>query len=137
MIPAGRDLDALVAEKVMGFYVLPEKEIPGCDLGSTKLFCGKEPGIVPRWGHMDRVKRYSTEIAAAWEIVLKKGCFHLVRLVGGSFRCTFDDTRWAEGPSLWDDEVYESLPICVHEAIAETAPLAICLAALKAVGVEV
>lgn len=95
----GRELDMLVAEKVMSLKPL------------------------------GRVPHYSTDISAAWEVVEKinssKNKWTL-----NSLRCDPNDGKWQFGDidrdgSIWPDDKYDS------------APLAICLAALKAVGVEV
>lgn len=103
---AGRELDALIAEKVMG---LDGPQYPDCPTCGSANYCRETPYLP-----------YSTEIAAAWEVVEKlktpdvylevlshKGEPHWVcRIIGGKD------------------------PI---GAGAETAPHAICLAALKAV----
>lgn len=65
---------------------------------------------------------YSTEISAAWEVVEKFPAMQLFKYANG--------LGW---DCYWHAE---SGPLNVH-AQAETAPLAICLAALKALGVEV
>ncbi len=89
MLEAGRDLDALVAEKVMG---------------ETCLFTAPA---------------YSTDIAAAWQVVDK---LHAL-----SFYLEVGSAGW----------MARFANISATEASAATAPLAICLAALKAVGVTV
>lgn len=110
----GRDLDALVAERVMGF--LP----PG-------------PGMW--WTHPDNPlaryggpREYSTDIAAAWQVVERlHGVGDLLSLDYGKFHLDlWDDLHWQA--RFRDSEVH---------ACARTAPHAICLAALRAVGVEV
>ena len=69
---------------------------------------------------------YSTDIAAAWELVEK--------LNTAPFLCDFYLDRnadWEDGePGSWCAEFGPDLH---HKAFARTAPLAICLAALKAV----
>ena len=87
MIMAGRDLDALVAEK---FF---------------------------RWDSCDGTAcppAFSTKIAAAWEVVEKLDLFN------GAMLGKNAHGQWA----IWDNADEES-PV-----FAETAPLAICLAAL-------
>lgn len=66
--PAGRSLDALVAERVMGCKVIrPNGDrlltLCGCPLGQhgTRLSSEGPLGVPP----------YSTEIASAWEVVLE------------------------------------------------------------------
>lgn len=106
-MPAGRELDRLVAEKVFGstapHHIMPEYDLPP----------------------------FSTDMGAAWEVVRRMAergfpLWHLGALVTlgepseNSVFCQF-----AKGwPPTW------------VRAEAETAPQAICLAALKAVVVR-
>ena len=103
-MPAGRELDALVAEKVMGQETTEWTD----GLGGTGVtfFAPVEP--------------YSTDIAAAWEVAEK-----LIQTLGIAVEQPFHDGIWrctifGLWPKKW---------VC-H---GETAPLAICRAALKAV----
>lgn len=103
----GRELDALVAEKVMGWKSVEHRfEDP----------FHRWDGIAPEHGsHRFTVPDFSTDIAAAWEVVEKLNDLILERDV------TAEGTRYnvvIDGIETW----------------AETAPHAICLAALKAVG---
>lgn len=143
----GRALDALVAEKVMGLhrediaagslrtpYGTP---FPTCD---AALFFTPE-GLQeyqtdfrfennmflldiehPERGHWDILPHYSTDIAAAWQIVdhLRSGerGFNLFAANSASF------PAWI---ATFYPDAYED-----HEAAADTAPMAICLAALAA-----
>jgi hypothetical protein len=117
-----RELDALVAEKVMGWtwhdtMLCWYPSTPGATLNDTRSKQDWQP---------------STDISAAWEVVEKSTSFCEV--------------------SRWIDEATGKIEyVCGitigHKpdpsgdqpsvAIADTAPRAICLAALKAVGVEV
>lgn len=125
---AGRELDALIAEKVMGWEAVNDeleiaKREGNPDLvdsqrwhrrkvwfkGNEKMAC-EECGTLPA---------YSTDIAAAWEVVEKADLWSLYGSIGdGPYRACiqFEDR---EGLMT-----------------ADTAPLAICLAALKAVSQE-
>lgn len=101
-LQAGRELDALVAEKVMN-------DIPGKALGS---------------------RHYSTDMAAAWEVVTwlqAKGWAVWIGNEGedGTWTCLAGPPN----PNVILPEVTAEI-----ETDADTAPLAICLAALKAVG---
>lgn len=58
---AGRELDALVAEKVMGRNLTLEKELTEHEMWLSQLM----PEIIIHIPH------YSTDIAAAWEVVEK------------------------------------------------------------------
>jgi hypothetical protein len=119
---AGRELDALIAEQVMGWT---KRSIPDEIVGPEWYWCS-EAGpkqLVSSW-------RPSTEIHWAWMVVERlRGqhcCTKLYSDHGYVWECTlikeFDDPHAGEQPLFGQ---------------AETAPLAICLAALKAVGVEV
>ena len=98
---AGRELDALVAEKVMG--LTEEDWIAG-------------PTGLPR--------PYSTDIAAAWEVVEKLRGTHRPFLLSHDFQ---------DGFMKWPVVIVGFGAVVVHEG-QYGAPHAICLAALKAVG---
>ena len=100
-----RELDALVAERVLGQIVYWDKAIP----------------------------EYSKDIAAAWEIAQKLGIALIPQSSGDSFRwfaCDIESVLY-RGESI---EVYEKNDSGVS---GDSAPLAICLAALSSIGVEV
>ena len=105
---AGRDLDALIAERVMGWRRCADPNHgPECDYWWTDATSASEPG-----GCTGR--RFSTDIEDAWLVVekmIKRGGFEIQGDTDGHWVFF----RWAT-------------------AKAKTAPLAICLAALKAVG---
>lgn len=110
----GNELDALIAEKVMGHEV--------SRYGDTDAWYDEQ-------GHW--IKPYSTDIAAAWQVVNKIAdsrdphWFSIDRWYGTWV------AGWRCGDSAPDDPSWEL------EMTADTAPLAICLAALKAKGVKV
>ena len=107
---AGRELDALVAEKVMG--VKPEQ-----------VYCDISGRNISRYFDLEdrmRIESYSTDIGAAWQV--------LERVAESWLPCVMHNGM------TWIAE-FESL-IEFHTAYADTAPLAICRAALMAVGVE-
>jgi hypothetical protein len=115
---AGRDLDRLVAEKVMGGFS-GVGDIQVYTVGDVQ-YIGEEEEIVVG------LPRYSTDIAAAWEVLDKLG-----------------PEWWPEvGRMMYGEEWYCEIcrggptPADVgppFRVVAPTAPLAICLAALKAV----
>jgi len=119
-----RKIDALVAEHVMG---LPVREGPDPYVHAGTL----RPMSSNRWWlkgtahgcHYDwaTVPAYSTDIAAAWAVVEK---FETVTLykVGNIYDCGID----AEHPPDW--------PIVGTDQ--DSLPLAICLEALKAKGIN-
>lgn len=109
-----REIDRLVAERVMGWTNL---HVVGTRFGTTPE--GKSHRMVPQ---------YSTDISAAWEVVEK--------LRQSGYQGRID---WAR-PELGYECAFWSSPILPNEMQfprAETAPLAICLAALMVMGVSV
>lgn len=105
-LPPGRELDALIAEKVM--------QNP---LGRPSFEEGQK--------YFLDLQHYSTDIAAAWEVVERLGLaigINEVRPEEGKWICLKD---MGEGEG-WLFGIFEG-------AYADTAPHAICLAALKAV----
>ncbi len=118
MMKAGRELDALVAEKVMGIELTITSQGHPYFRDGTLL-------RVP-------IAHYSTDIAAAWQVVEK------MRDLG--YWCQMRNEFEAhDGPDCWagftphSTTGWNGRPD--HWTQAETLPLAICLAALKAVGV--
>jgi len=103
---AGRELDANVARKVMGIECFTHIHEDG------RVDWIEEHGDGP-------VARYSTDIAAAWQVVEKmreRGWFlnlHEEGALSQQWVCVFDDDAFDSG-----------------EFLAPTAPLAICRAAL-------
>jgi len=122
---AGREIDALIAEKVMGWkvharntawWVKAEEE----NESTTNIMgwtCGN-----------DRFSP-STDIAAAWEVrehMKKSGFYGLIKDCGKSYTSLFVKT-------MVDEEGEHEQ---IGHSLAETAPLVICRAALKALGVS-
>ena len=160
-----RELDALVAEKVMGekpeivWIARDDDDEPDATAGAylstngwqlfpnyTKrdieqwllehpIVCGKKT----RLGKWEHHKPYSTDIAAAWEVLEKmreRGLRPGVNLLDSGWHGYFVD------PSVVEDVVdVDGRSIAYHataiHGYADTAPRAICLAALRSVGVEV
>lgn len=126
----GRELDALIAEKVMGLSLahMPDAR----DSKSGVIVSEISDSDVYFWDGRERdwspIPNYSTDVAAAWEVVekfkSKKIEFALIRDVS-IWQASF---QWNDSfPYHWD---------CIEWVDGETAPHAICLAALKAVGVK-
>jgi hypothetical protein len=105
---AGRELDALIAEKVMGFDIVPG---PG------------ELGIKVNITECRRIPPYSKNIAAAWEVV---------KSFGGRFEFSLEEDQGELMPWIASFSRLDASDMASAEA--ETAPHAICLAALRAVG---
>ena len=117
---AGREMDAAVAEKVMGWTLVE---------GSYSLCCRTPEDYkfviwVDSERHHHRPNNMgnfnpSTDIAAAWEVVEK---------IGKDGEMLFDLIQHKD---KW--EVFIAVPLMIHLSEAPTAPEAICLAALEAV----
>lgn len=108
-IPVGQ-LDAVIAEKVMGLRVV--REPAGFSEGEFDVW-RDAAGHKHSEGHPPR---YSTDIAAAWQVVEK-----MAPIWGKKFRLSFDDGEWELEPA-WNS------PVCGH---GKTPALAICRAAVK------
>lgn len=113
-----REMDALVAAKVMGLDVYTDTFGPLTKIGQRVYV----------------VNDYSTNIAAAWEVVEKlKLCVWPTAqgrwfVFQSAFDESYGDEYWFGGEDFLkrDDTI-----------LADTAPMAICLAALHAVGVPI
>lgn len=108
MMDAGRELDTLIAEKVMGYHRATESE----PYWNSLAVWVEENG--ERW---EQIPDYSTDIAAAWQVV--------EHLHG---RVVID--HWSRG--AYKVMIYLPAKPPSVEASAESAPLAICRAALAA-----
>lgn len=131
---AGRELDALVAEKVMGWAFHPERD---------PMFQWEAPSPHGHW-HPYRFEPspYSSDIAAAWDVVEKMqadGWYVSVETPPAPRRPSCEVFKLAphSASDVRDVRTYLRRPddIDVFEfcEYAATAPLAICLAALNAV----
>lgn len=117
----GRELDALIAEKVMGLKPCSDP-IGRCDSAHTiPIQCWGEGG------GGSELKSYSADIAAAWEVVehvrLKLGFPGFSFHAADGFEVEFSRL---DGKFLQNEDT-------IFMGRADTAPHAICLAALKAV----
>ena len=138
---AGRELDTLVAEKVMGLQLMRWTNHPTfepvvirgdgrCNRCGWPLFDNPEKGCTAENCSMrpmpdyPRIPDYSTSIAAAWEVVEKVQLFNSLALAQ-------QDGTWEKPWAVIEQGEDGDM---ISEAV--TAPLAICLAALKAVGYE-
>lgn len=124
MMDAGRRLDALIAEKVMGWYSVTYHEQTNSAYGSP-FKTTSERTYCPR---------YSEELEAAWEVLEKFNRDGLVVSVGSKRYIDSRELVWYAlvGMAKPVDEFDMNANI-YGEAEAPTAPLAICRAALKAV----
>jgi len=110
-----RKIDRLVAEKIMGWKYYPE----GHHISNELTWIGADGG----W--YIKCPNYSTDIAAAWEVVEKLQKEYIVSILGP------DDqgTHWCV------DIMSKNQKLNFANEVGNTAPMAICLAALKAKGV--
>lgn len=106
----GRALDKLVAEKVFG------KTVRELELEKPRFLGDKLMEVDDTT--FKQLPHYSTDIAAAWLVIEKFPDYQLDRF-GGKHRATFE----SETHSLYEGE-------------SHTAPHAICIAALRALGVD-
>jgi hypothetical protein len=120
---AGRELDALVAEKVMGWH---REDVPQPGRSWYGGIVPNQPPpqvwVDPDGEQWDKPWPWSTEIAASWAVVEKLGdqglSFGLV-----SPGAKAESTGWSALFAGW-----------AQAKDIATAPLVICLAGLKAVG---
>ena len=126
---AGRETDVCVAVAVMGWEFVPKETVADLlTLHRSSSHEGKTTEDLVKVPNGEtyfpaaRVPKHSSDIAAAWEVVAK-----LYGRNGGYFMLErFDSELGGDWRSV--------LGIEDVDGIAPTAPLAICRAALKAVG---
>lgn len=112
-----RMIDSLVANRVMGLPSVRE-----VDDAYAWAYGGGYP-----------VPDYSTDIAAAWGVV--ENFDGEVTLYGPS--ASYAGGEYRNRPAAWRCEIDPDGEGLLTPTFADTAPLAICLAALKAKGVDV
>lgn len=135
----GRELDALIAEKVMGYtrgvdsFTLTSYRTPQYPNGvpvEQDVLRPHDPDSGPDLCLEDEfwsVTPYSTDIAAAWTVVEKIKTLKIEGVFLIEYTPHNKNKQWACG---WDN--YGDF----NGSFGMTPPLAICLAALKAVGVD-
>lgn len=122
-LEAGRELDALVAKKVMEWC-----QEYAYDLDGNMEPMWKEPEylVPPNSDEAKKTPRFSTDIAAAWKVIItlySKRWFADIDNLEVDGKLMWGCLLWT-GDGRAADSVYSD---------ADTAPLAICRAALKAV----
>lgn len=128
-LPAGYELDALVAEKVMGWT---ERDSRGPGGHPMRRWFPPQNG--PWEWDQDEPKPYSTDIAAAWEVVEKlatDGWFQILCNPNGPdgkqvWRVELDP------PSQSGERLHARVLEGTDRSYGDTAPVAICRAGLKA-----
>lgn len=136
----GRELDALVAEKVMGVCLHDLQSKPSVYMQMkekngphdwTMFECAKcHSRFMDKF--IPYLPNYSTSIADAWAVVEKMG-----RWNGFEFMIQTQDPEYckAKYEAGWYEPSYDG-PESRAVGESDSAPHAICLAALKAVGVD-
>ena len=119
-----REIDKLVAEKVFGRHVHDYTQVSAmkwrCQTCNRLDYTGQT--TVPH--------AYSTDIAAAWQVVAKMRLFVGPTDAWPRHQMEMDKANWV----AW--ATYPNIDEAMFAVFADTAPMAICLAALKAVGVD-
>ena len=116
---AGRELDALIAEKVFGEDVAwysdgPDETKDPCTLWDNRFL---------------PIANYSTDIKDAWEVADRAKINAVIRLKDGRWIARIDEP--AELEDYYEVSTYQSGRS--KFSVAETVPLSICLAALAAI----
>jgi len=113
----GRELDALIAERVMGWKICRNKN------GGYSIFVGDEDNYTA-WSSTKDIElpdvfpKYSTDISAAWEVVEK-----IKYKWDNNFSIHWNGEEWVIPQPKFPD---------LAISVGDTAPHAICLAALEA-----
>lgn len=132
---SGRELDALVAEKVMGLKLKSMRYAPCPYCGMEMRYCGQRSRCTTCSEWRDGpAKEYSTEIAPAWEVIEKMVELGFDGWNVGDDEVYFEDS--STSPSHTSAAANVEKPYRFGAAIPSNlwdTPRAICLAALKAV----
>lgn len=124
MTTDNRSLDVLIAKKVTGWKGIREGNFPGFD------YVGKKPlsnGENSRDDYL--IPSYSTDIAAAWQVIEKLRQDHRVDISLCNNSIVLPDYQ-----NQVRVKVFDRGEISAIEQTDIAAPLAICLAALRVVG---
>lgn len=125
-----REINALIAEKVMGFKIV-SSDIEWQTMDNMNYVCL----------HKKNLPNYCEDISAAWEVVEKIKDMFKEKLTGCDYffaieHCCYPTPSWEAGFKY--DEPYEGeFFLDSKSVVADTAPMAICLTALKAVGIDI
>jgi hypothetical protein len=112
-LPAGMDLDRLVAERVLGWT-----DVRARNTGAGVMVFGRDPA-----GNVRTLRPFSGDIRCAWEVV------EAMQARGYRYRLNdYGPKRSFHCAAFFNDQEYGAL---IH---GDTAPHAICLAALAALG---
>lgn len=114
----GRALDMLVAEHVLGHHIIRQKK------GTVK-----ERTVA---GHIRPLRNYSTDIGSAWELVTFLG-ISLIPIEDGRWFALVGGSEGWKSPADFLTTLQNADFLNAGAAVEKTAPLTICLAALKAI----
>jgi hypothetical protein len=114
---SGRELDLLISKHVLGYGLTQASD-------GTHYLEGAPGGMRP-------VRPYSTDIGAAWEVVEKLG-MTVIPIEGGSWFTLVGKAEGWKSPADFIQYLQGGNFAQAGAAVAGSAPLAICLAALKA-----
>jgi hypothetical protein len=117
-VKQGRELDAWIAERVLGHSIVGQRK------GAIKERT--------RAGQVRPLRAYSTDIGAAWEVVRKMG-ITLIPIENEQWFGLVGPARGWKSPAELLNYLQTSDFVAAGAAIGETAPMTICLAALRAV----
>lgn len=142
---AGRELDALVAERVMGWAVDREHKYGTYRCGTFTRDDNTKVGFPPSDTERKRYKsvpHYSTDISHAWQVVER------LRTLGWLVRVQEMPDGFPYRDDMTGEPTFTALALCLlypvaqreagvrhvreHRAMADSTPLAICRAALAA-----
>ena len=118
-----KPIDELVAEKVMGWIKPPETSI------LKSMWVETPVGAV-----RPQLPKFSTNIEDAWLVVEK---LRSLKEINGEKVRLMPKLIGTSNPDLWTFSINDYLNSeCLSEVQNKAAPMAICIAALKAVGEE-
>jgi hypothetical protein len=134
------ELDERVAREVMGLPAVPWDDKTPCPYcGVVMRYCGQRSRCTDcsEWRY-SAYKEYSDDIACAWEVVDKMRtighpCGFSVVVGTNGMASQQNGAKFYEGWRGAGHSIFDAEPHKGFDAVAETVPRAICLAALKAV----
>lgn len=112
----GRELDTLIAQHIFGHEVIIKRRVP-----TEVTPAGERP-----------LREYTKEIGAAFEVA-KKLNISLIPIEGGSWFALAGKTEGFSSPAQFIEYLSAGNFVEAGAAVTESAPLSICMAAIKAV----
>jgi hypothetical protein len=113
---AGRELDKMIAQHVMGHPVTQQKR---------EVFEGTSKGTRP-------LAAYTTDMTAAWEVVERMSITLIPIENGGWFALAGKPERW-KSPADFMQYLQTADFASAGAAVGESAPFVVCMAAIKAI----